>query len=72
MGELTQEILHEHALYDKDTGIFTWKKRGRGRQMERALGSPDTVILLVLIGITLTITGEQYLRIRILAPTKRI
>lgn len=39
---LTREILHEELIYTPETGVFMWKKRSQGRQLDRPAGSFNT------------------------------
>lgn len=38
MAELTQELLKKILHYNRVSGLFTWKKRGRGRTFGKAVG----------------------------------
>lgn len=55
--ELTHEYLVDNLHYDPETGVFTWKLPGKGRQTEKVLGSDHGTGYL-----TLRILGvQQYL-----------
>lgn len=40
-SEITTEWVREHLLYDQESGVFLWKKRGPGRTLGYVLGTKN-------------------------------